>query len=299
MDFISKYVEFLKKHADIKRPLKIVCDASNGVAGIVLEKLVGVPNLEFVFINTMPDPEFPAHGPNPLLTGATDMLSQKVLETGADLGVVFDCDGDRSFFVDNQGKLLPSFITAAIWFSHSTPPFVADELVYLSLTNSGIIKEADIVPARIGAIFIKETMYENNAMLGAEFSGHYYFGEIFNIDSGIFSMIHTLNILSQQNKSLAQLHKDFSRQEVVNINITLNKTTWEKVFEAVQKETFSITKNSFLREGLSLITENGWINVRASQTEPLVRITVGAKTKELAESDMAAIAKIVQETDER
>jgi len=301
MDHISKYADFLKKHIDVKRPLKIVCDASNGTTGIILEKLAGVANLELILINTTPDPEFPAHGPNPLLAGATDMLAKKVLEVSADFGVAFDADGDRAFFVDNKGKLLSSFITAAIWFNHSTPPFVTDELVYLSLTTSGICKEQDITPSRVGVIFIKEAMRKNNAILGAEFSGHFYFKEFFGLDSGIFAMIYTANILSGQNKTLAELHTEFSRQELVNINITLKKTTWPKVLEAVKKAAIAdgISDKMFEREGLTLITPKGWINVRSSNTEPLVRISVGSATRELAEKDVSVITKIVQETDER
>lgn len=299
MDYVSKYVEFLKKHTNIKRPLKIVCDASNGTTSIVLQKLVDIPNLDLILINTTPDPEFPAHGPNPLIAGATDMLYKKVLEVKADFGVIFDADGDRAFFIDNDGKLLPSFITAIIWFSHSTPPFVADELVYLSLTTSGLLKENDIIPVRVGSIFVKEAMQKNNATLGAEYSGHFYFKEFFGVDSGIFSMIYTANVLSQQSKSLAQLHTELSIQTVLNTDIKLEKTTWEKVSEVVKKETGTITKSTFLREGLTFITENGWINIRASHTEPLVRIYAGSITKESAQHDMDLVAKIIKETDER
>ena len=297
MNYVSEYAEFLKGHADIKRPLKIVCDASNGSTGIILEKLVGITNAEFILINTAPDPEFPAHGPNPILDGATDMVSKKILEIGADFGVVFDADGDRAFFVDNKGRLLPSFVTAAIWFNRSTPPFIAEEITYLSLTTSGICKEQDIIPTRVGSIFLKEAMRNNGASLGAEFSGHFYFKDFFGLDSGIFSMIYTANILSQQDKTLAELHADFARQTMVNTDLKLNRKNWDEVREAVKKETASIAKAYFEREGLTLITENGWINIRPSNTEPLVRISVGATTKEIAESDMALITKIVRETD--
>lgn len=297
MDYVSKYAEFLKGHADVKRPLKIVCDASNGATGIVLEKLINIPNMELIPINATPDPEFLAHGPNPLIAGATDMLAQKVLETNADFGVAFDADGDRAFFVDNQGKLLPSFVTAAIWFSHSTPPFVADELVYLSLTTSGISEENEIVPARVGSIFIKEAMQKSNALLGAEFSGHFYFKDFFGIDSGIFSMIYTANILSKQDKTLAQIHADLTKQYLININVTLKKTTWEKVLETLRRETAPIAKASFEREGLTVITKSGWINVRASHTEPLIRVSVASENKEIAEHDLSFIAEIIREAD--
>ena len=297
MDYAEKYANFLKGHASVKRPTRIICDSSNGTTGLVLKKLVGIPNLEFIFINETPDPEFPAHGPNPLITGAADMLSQKVLATKADLGVVFDADGDRAFFVDDLGRLIPSYITSAIWFRRSTPPFVADEHVYLSLTTTDILKKDQIIPARVGSIFIKEAMRQNNALLGAEFSGHFYFKEFFGVDSGIFAMIYTLNILSELKQSLSQLHTELTRQALVNIDIKLKNTNWEKVKEAVRKETQTIAKEYFEREGLTLITENGWINVRSSNTEPLVRITTGAKTKEQAEQNLALMTKIVNKTD--
>ena len=299
MDYVSKYAEFIKKYADIKRPLKIVCDASNGTAGIVLEKLADIPNMEMSLINAAPDPEFSAHGPNLLVAGAMDPLSREVLQTGADFGVAFDADGDRAFFVDNEGKPVPSFIIAAFWFSRSAPPFVADELIYLSLTTSGILKESEIIPTRVGSIFIKEAVGKTGATLGAEFSGHFYFKDFFGLDSGIFSMIYTANTLSQQNKTLAQLHKEFSRQALLSTNITLKETTWNNVKEAVKKETEPIAKSSFEREGLTIITENGWINIRASHTEPLIRISAGATSNEIAERDLTFVTKIVQKADEK
>lgn len=298
MDYVAKYTEFIKKYVDVKRPIKIVCDASNGATGVVLEKLADIPNMELTFINTTPDPEFRAHGPNPLMAKASSMLSKKVLEVGADFGVIFDADGDRAFLVDNEGEFVPSFITAAIWFKHSIPPFVSDELIYLSLTTSGILKESDIIPTYVGSIFIKETMQKNNAILGAEYSGHYYFRDFFGLDSGIFSMIYTANILSRQNKTLAEWHTDFARQTLANTDIELKKTTWAEVFEILKKETSSIAKTYFEREGLTIITENGWANIRMSHTEPLIRISVGATTKEIADRDLSFIIKIIKEADE-
>ena len=302
MDYVSKYVEFLKKQAEIKRPLRIVCDASNGTAGIILEKLNGIPNLELILINTTPDPEFPAHGPNPLVTDATNMLVKKVLEVDADFGVIFDADGDRIFFVDNEGRLLPSFVISAILFSYSTSPFVADELIYLSLTTSGIFNDQDIIPSRVGTFFIKENMLKNNATLGAEFSGHFYFKDFFGNDSGIFAMIYIANILAQQEKSLADLSAEFSWQTLLNTDLPLKETSWNKLSESIKNQTSAIAKGYFEREGLTIITENGWINVRLSNTEPLLRIYVGSKTKELAEADLSMVIKIVKntkDTDER
>jgi phosphomannomutase len=232
------------------------------------------------------------------MTDATKTLSKKVLEVEADFGVAFDADGDRAFFVDNQGELLPSFVIASIWFSRSTPPFVVDEIIYLSLTAGNICKEQDIVPTRVGSIFIKEAMQKNDATLGAEFSGHFYFKEFFGLDSGIFSMIYTANILSQQNKTMAQLHTDLSLRHLFNMDIKLNKATWDRVLEAAKKGTSTIAKSTFEREGLTLMTENGWINIRTSHTEPLVRISTEATTKEIAENNLALIAKIIKETDE-
>src|ERR1035437_2042305 len=106
MNYVSKYCDFLKEHAKIRRPLHVVCDVSNGATGLVLKMLTDISNLKLTLINDEPNPDFPAHGPNPLAPGATDMLAKKVLEVNADFGVAFDADGDRAFFVDKQGKPL-------------------------------------------------------------------------------------------------------------------------------------------------------------------------------------------------
>jgi phosphomannomutase len=142
-------------------------------------------------------------------------------------------------------------------------------------------------------------MEKNKSALGAESSEHFYFREFFGLDSGIFSMIYTANTLSQQDKTLAQINSELSKQYLANTNIELKKVTWEKILEILKKKTATIAKSYFEREGLTVITEHGWINVRASNTEPLIRVSVGAGTTEDVDHDMAFITKIIKETDEK
>lgn len=294
MDYIAKYTEFLKKHVDLKRQLKVVCDSSNGTTGIVLEKLIGVQNLELTLINAIPNPEFPAHGPNPLAEGATNILSEKVIETGADFGVIFDGDGDRAFFVDNKGKAVPSFVIANLLFKDSAPLFASDELVYMSLTENSLISGEDIIPTHAGSIFIKEAMRENDANIAAEFSGHFYFKEFFGIDSGIFSLIKIANILSRQDKSLSEINNSISQKYLVNIDMKPGVKSWVDVVGEIKIATEKIAKETSERDGITITTENGWMNVRSSHTEPLIRITAEAKTKEIADEYIALLTKAIK-----
>ena len=141
-------------------------------------------------------------------------------------------------------------------------------------------------------------MQKSSATLGVEFSGHFYFKDFFGLDSGIFSLIYTANVLSKQDKTLSQLYTDFDKQALVNTNIKLKNVTWDIIKTAIAKETVSIAKETFNRDGLTIITDHGWINVRTSNTEPLARISVGANTKELAEQDMNLISNIIQNINE-
>ncbi len=297
VDYISKYTDFIKKQALIKRPMSIVCDASNGTASIVLKKLTNIPNLKLILINTELNADFPAHGPNPLEPGATDDISKKVIETKADFGVVFDADGDRAFFVDNTGKIVPSFVSAMILFKNTKPPFVTDELVYMSLSSSGLLDQKDIIPTPVGSIFIKEAMKKSDAVLGAEYSGHFYFKNFFGLDSGILTMINMTNTISNQEKTFAQLHAEISNQYTGMANVNLKKASWLQVKDALKKETASYAKDYAERDGLTFTIKNGWVNVRPSNTEPLVRISVGTQSEKETTNAIADTVKIITKAD--
>lgn len=278
MDYISIYTDFLKSHTDLKKPMSIVCDCSNGATGKILQDLLPKLGLKnFILLNDTPDPEFPAHGPNPLLPGVLDRLCNTVREKNADLGVAFDADGDRAFFVDEKGNVIQSFITGALLFKYSQPPFVADELVYQAHRHMKLFQKQELHPSRVGVYFIKQVMKEVQANTGAEFSGHLYFKEFYGADSGIFAMVRVLSILSSIPETLSQFAHSLPHHVVKNDDMKIEGKDWKTI---EQKITNAYVNAGYIierREGITLqMGHHGWVNIRPSNTEPTLRFYAGA-----------------------
>jgi len=290
-----EYVNFLKQHLKLTRPLKVVCDPSNGASGLIIRELINaqIPNLEIILINEKIDDDFPAHGPNPLAPGATDDASNTVVKYGADLGVIFDADGDRAFFVDNSGMALPSYIIASLLYKHLPPPFVADELVYQSLKHMNIFPEGTVFPSKIGTYFVKHELRQRNGSAAAEFSGHYYFRDFFFSDSGIFTMIQVLNVVSSLNTKLSDYWVTLPPSAMANEDVPLSDRTWLDI--EITIDTLYTPKRIHIerRDGLTLDFGNKWINIRASNTEPLIRLVAGAENVEDAQALIQEIKQLV------
>lgn len=279
MNYPELYADFLKKHFDLKKPITVVCDCSNGSAGIVIEKLQNIKNLTIIPLNNKPDPEFPAHGPNPLIAHATDELSKKVLELKADCGVAFDADADRAVIVDNEGNTLPSFMTCILLFVHASGPFVVDELVYKSLQYEAIIPMENIIRSKVGTRYIKEHMKSASATVGGEFSGHYYFKDFFGADSGIFTMIQVANTLSNMSSSLFAFKSSLPVHTLINEEIKLGDKKWADIESHVRNYATKNKINLEEIEGVTLDTGTAWLNIRTSNTEPIVRLIGGGTTE--------------------
>ncbi len=292
MDFIQLYTDFLVKNSNIKRKLSIVCDGSNGSTGKILQVLLPKLGLsKYKLINEDPDPEFHAHGPNPLLPGVLDDLGKTVIDQKADFGIAFDADGDRAFFVDETGRTLPSFIIAALLFQNAKPPFVADELVFQALKAMKIFSDKDLQPSRVGVFFVKQKMREISATTGAEFSGHFYYKDFFGADSGLFTLVRVLSILSSltsektgNNVTLSEFADSLPPHSVTNDDLKIEgkdvKAISEKVIEYYKAKGATIED----REGVTVCFSDKWLNVRASNTEPVLRFYAGGPTAEVAKA---------------
>ncbi|MBA3551019.1 hypothetical protein H0W32_02325 [Patescibacteria group bacterium] len=294
MDYIQIYADFLKKSVALSKPLKVVCDSSNGSAGVVIKKLKDmIPDMEIISIHDDPDPDFKAHGPNPLNAGATDDASKKVLETGADFGAIFDADGDRAFFVDNEGVMLPSFMTATLLFKNNEAPYVADETVFKSLEHLKVTDSKLLVPSKVGSFYVKQVLKETHASVGAEFSGHYYFKDFFGADSGIFTMIQIANIVSKLPSHLAEYRKSLPPQDLVNEEMKLGDKTWKDMEPKIME--FAKHKGGIIetREGITLDIGTLWINMRPSNTEPIIRFIGGGRSSAEIMTVMEEIKKLV------
>ncbi|TSC67790.1 MAG: Phosphoglucomutase, Phosphomannomutase [Parcubacteria group bacterium Gr01-1014_73] len=207
MNFFGIYADFLKKFLRVKRPMLVVLDAFNGASGIVAKEVFAdYPLIQLTTINDLPDGNFPAHGPNPLLAGVLKELCQKVIKQKADLGVAFDADGDRALFVDNFGRPVPAYVIAYLIFKNRRPPFVVDEPLFKIFQHLKVIDLKDIISTRVGYAFIQAAMRQSNISSTAEYSGHYGFEETFQADSALFALIQVLNSLSAQKQTLAEFY---------------------------------------------------------------------------------------------
>jgi phosphomannomutase len=275
MNYKKAYINFLQKYIHIKRPLKVVFDVSNGPAGMLIKDLWHKTGVEAILINDKLDPDFKAHGPNPLLPGASKSCAQTIKKYKADLGVMFDADGDRAFFLDEKGEMLPACFVAILLCNESKPPYVADELVYQSLRLLKAVSNQKLVSSRIGAYFIKEKMREQKATFGAEYSGHYYFKDFFNADSGLFVSIQFVNMFSGMEQSLSEWKASFGEHSIITTEIETAgkdmKLLYRKLENVYTPQALRVDK----RDGLTFVFDSYWINTRSSNTEPIMRIISG------------------------
>lgn len=280
MDYKQIYINFLKGKIKVERPLKVVFDASNGPAGAIVRDLFAGTNVNAVVINDEIDPDFKAHGPNPLLDGASDQCKKAILENKADLGVMFDADADRAFFLDDRGEMIPACFVVGLLKVEFNPPYILDELVYQSVRLLRLADESYVSPSRIGAYFIKERLRSENADFGAEYSGHYYFKEFFNADSGIFAAIVFLNSISTMTKPLSEWRKEFGDHIVTTTEIKTEGKDMNTVYAEVEKFLSGKAKGVDRRDGLTFVFDEFWVNVRSSNTEPILRIVAGGRGME-------------------
>ncbi|OHA24740.1 MAG: hypothetical protein A3D52_00190 [Candidatus Taylorbacteria bacterium RIFCSPHIGHO2_02_FULL_44_36] len=280
MDYFKIYADFLKKFLKVQRPLFAVLDAFNGVAGVVAKGVFAdYPLVQLTYLNDLPDGNFPAHGPNPLLAGALKELCQKVVKQKADLGVAFDADGDRALFVDNLGRLVPAYGSAYLIFRNRRLPFVVDELLFKVFQHLGLIDLKNIIPSRVGYAFIRTAMRQSNASSTAEYSGHYCFEETFQADSALFTFIQVLNNLSAQRQTLAEFYDSLPAFAVDMENFKFKAATdWLAIRKKFVGHFRGKAKEVAERDGLTFDFGDSWLNIRLSNNEPLLRFTAGAKT---------------------
>ena len=287
-NLIDFYLKNIVGRAEVKKPLEVVVDCSNGASGAVFGRL-RIPQAKILLINSKVDGNFPAHGPNPLEKGALDDLRREILRRRADFGVAFDGDGDRVFFVDNKGRYLPSYIIAYLLSLVHKPPFVADVFTFKSIEYLGFLKNRKICQSRVGYYFMKQVAEKHKASFGAEWSNHYLFKETYYADSGLLAVIKIMNVLSFLPYSLADFY-DFAapdfRGEQFNVRAKNPAAIMRKTRKIFGKKASSVEKIdgwtfNFSGRGGSASSGDGWfLIVRPSNTEPLVRFFIGAKKNE-------------------
>ncbi len=282
-DLLSGYAEHLKKLVDVStiRPLKVVADAGNGMAGYTVPKVLDGLPIDLVPMYFELDGTFPHHEANPIDPENLRDLQRAVTETGADIGLAFDGDADRCFVVDERGEIVsPSVLTALIAARELArePGATVIHNLITSRAVPEIIAENGGTPVRtrVGHSFIKAEMARTGAIFGGEHSGHFYFRDFWFADSGMLAALHVLAALGHQDGPLSQLLERYSRYAAsgeVNSEV------------ADQAEATARVRGSFAGrpgvmsdelDGLTVMAPDWWFNLRPSNTEPLLRLNVEA-----------------------
>ena len=294
-------VEEYKNHVlkflnpDIK-PLKIVIDASNGMAGKSVPEIFSDLPIEIIPLNFEHKGTF-KHDPNPLVEANLAELKETVLDTEADVGVCFDGDADRLMMVDEQGQNIGCDLLTALmvpYFLKKNPKAV----VVYDLRSSHVVQEEIIkyggVPRRerVGHSFMKKTLRDSHAIFGGELSGHFYYQDNFYADSGMITLSHMINILSGADVPISELVQPLRRYRTsgeVNFKVEDKQTMMKelaKIYEEGQYDDL---------DGVTIQFREWWFNVRPSNTEPLLRLNVEAKTPELLDAKFNNLKKYLGE----
>ena len=302
-DLNSEYVKYLHTLVDLKsaRKLKVVIDAGNGMGGFSVPKVFENSNFEIVPMYFELDGTFPNHEANPIEPANLVDLQKRVLTEKADLGIAFDGDADRAFFIDEKGQSIsPSAITALIAKRElkREPGSTIIHNLITSRSVAEVVKEngGTARKTRVGHSFIKQVMKDTNAIFGGEHSGHFYFRDFWFADSGMLAALHVLAALGEtkDGTTFSSLIKEFDRYVAsgeINTRVKDVSVTSKKV-----KEHFAGSKDVQIEEldGLTFSGDTWWVNVRPSNTEPLLRLNAEAKeraTMEKVRDDVLAIIR--------
>ena len=283
-DLVAEYAAYLRGLVDLSgiRPLKVVVDAGNGMGGYTVPVVLSGLPLDIVPMYFELDGSFPNHEANPLDPANLVDLQAAVTEHGADIGLAFDGDADRCFIVDERGEpVSPSAITGLVAvreLAKGTGSTIIHNLI-TSHAVPEIVREhgGEPVRTRVGHSFIKAEMARTDAIFGGEHSAHYYFRDFWRADTGMLAAMHVLAALGEQPKPLSELTSVYERYVASGeINSTVADAA-DRV--AAVRETFGTQDGVTVDEldGLTMeLADGAWFNLRASNTEPLLRLNVEA-----------------------
>ncbi len=274
------------------RPLKVVVDAGNGMAGHTARAVLNLEGIELIGLYLELDGSFPNHQPNPLIPENLVDAKAKVREVGADIGLVFDGDADRCFIIDEQGGVVtPSVITAMI--ARNELAREPGATIVVNTITGHVVHDVveslggKIVTSKVGHTSVKALMAEHNAIFGGEHSAHYYFRDFWGADTGMLAALHVLSLLGADSRPLSEIAAEYDTYATSG---ELNSTVEDpqammfevsKVFE--DKAEIDWT-DGLMVHGEAEARGPWWLSLRPSNTEPLLRLNVEAKDQQLMEA---------------
>jgi len=298
-EVLPAYVEYALQFVDTSRikPFKVAVDAGNGMAGRTIPLLFQHLPCELVPLYFELDGTFPNHPANPIDPAAMIDLQKTVVEQKCDLGVAFDGDADRMFLVDEQGQLISGGTTTAmvaIALLEQNPGATICYNLICSRTVPETILAHGGRPYRtpVGHSLIKKIMRAEDAIFGGEHSGHYYFRDNWYAESGLIAMLAVLSLLSKDDKPLSEVVAPLeNRFQSGEINLTVD----DKPAAIARVKAYFLDKGAQADEldGLTIDYPDRWFNIRASNTEPLLRVNVEGDTKEAMETLRDEVLKVI------
>ncbi len=295
---IDLYADHVRGFVDVPslRPLKVVADTANGMGGLVVPRVFEKLPFDLEILFPELDGSFPNHPPDPIQPENLKALQARVLEVGADVGLAFDGDADRVFLVDDQAEPISGSTTTALVAKAMLEKNPGAAIIYnliCSKSVAEIIEENGGRPVRtrVGHSFIKSVMADTDAVFGGEHSGHYYFKDNYRADSGLIAAVIVLEQLSRASEPLSELRKPFERYANSgerNIEVDDPPAVIDKVAEAFPDADADRT------DGLTLDFGDWWVNLRPSNTEPLLRINLEAPDDESCRQHLDEVLELVK-----
>lgn len=295
----DEYLEFLKTYVQDYSNLKMAVDCSNGMAGILVKKLLGKKP---VYLFDDPDGSFPNHEPNPLIEENVSDLKKAVVEEKCDIGIIYDGDADRVMFVDEKGKFIsPDLIIGlmAHYFLDKEKGAVLEDI-----RTSKAVKEyvenlgGEMHTWRVGRAYAAPKLREIKGIYGGELAGHYYFRDFFYSDSGVLASLIVLNLLSKfkkEGKTMSELISKigkYANSGEINFKIEQKKEAMEALKDYFVTEEEPMEILDF--DGYRLEFKDWWFNVRPSNTEPYLRLLAEANNQEILDKKIKEIKTILK-----
>ena len=299
-NMLEEYVDHLLTLVNIKniRPLKIIVDAGNGMAGHTAPAIFARLNCEVIPMYFELDGTFPNHEANPLDETTLTDLKKAMIDQKADLGLAFDGDADRCFLVDERGVAVnPSALTSLI-AQRELKKRPGSSIIYNLISSRAVQEVIDEnggvgLRSRVGHSYIKKMMAESGAIFGGEHSGHFYFKEFWRADSGALAALHAIAALGESDTTMSALLAPYNRYVIsgeINSKVADTKAATERVEKTYVSDQVTIDH----LDGLTVNGDTWWFNLRPSNTEPLLRLNVEASTQAQMETVRDVVLSLIR-----
>jgi phosphomannomutase len=299
-DIWPAYVDRVLSFVDVDaiQPLSVVIDAANGMAGLMLAPVLERLHLDAITYFFEPDGTFPNHEPNPLLPENREFIVAKAREHEAELGVAFDGDADRCFFVDDTGEFVPGDFVTALLAESVLEKSPGAKIIYdvrASWAVPETISKAGGEPLinRVGHAFIKHRMREEGAVFGGEVSGHYYFRDFSQADSGVVPFLLMLELISKRGEKLSEILRPYRERYFLTGELNTPVPDVDRKLRELEERFGAAGKVTHL-DGISVDAEAWHMNVRPSNTEPLLRLNLEARSRDLMERKRDEVLEVIE-----